>query len=239
MSDPRPLDRPCSNGTVQLIEERVMSKLKVCSFGISIDGFGAGPAQSLENPLGRGGTGLHQWAFPTRTFQRMFGNEDGTTGTDDDYAARGFENIGAWIMGRNMFGPLRGSWPDESWRGWWGNNPPYHTPVFVLTHHARAPLVMEGGTTFHFVTDGIQAALERATEAANGKDIRVGGGVATIRQYLRAGLIDEMHLAISPVLLGSGEHLFEGIDLLQLGYQCSKHVSTPNATHVVLSRGRS
>jgi len=216
-----------------------MSKLKVCSFGISIDGFGAGPAQSLENPLGRGGTGLHQWAFPTRTFQRMFGNEDGTTGTDDDYAARGFENIGAWIMGRNMFGPLRGSWPDESWRGWWGNNPPYHTPVFVLTHHARAPLVMEGGTTFHFVTDGIQAALERATEAANGKDIRVGGGVATIRQYLRAGLIDEMHLAISPVLLGSGEHLFEGIDLLQLGYQCSKHVSTPNATHVVLSRGRS
>jgi len=239
MSDPQPLDRPCSNGTVQLIEERVMSKLKVCSFGISIDGFGAGPAQSLENPLGRGGTGLHQWAFPTRTFQRMFGNEDGTTGTDDDYAARGFENIGAWIMGRNMFGPLRGSWPDESWRGWWGNNPPYHTPVFVLTHHARAPLVMEGGTTFHFVTDGIQAALERATEAANGKDIRVGGGVATIRQYLRAGLIDEMHLAISPVLLGSGEHLFEGIDLLQLGYQCSKHVSTPNATHVVLSRGRS
>ena len=216
-----------------------MSKLKVCSFGISIDGFGAGPAQSLENPLGRGGTGLHQWAFPTRTFQRMFGNEDGTTGTDDDYAARGFENIGAWIMGRNMFGPLRGSWPDESWRGWWGNNPPYHTPVFVLTHHARAPLVMEGGTTFHFVTDGIHAALERATEAANGKDIRVGGGVATIRQYLRAGLIDEMHLAISPVLLGSGEHLFEGIDLLQLGYQCSKHVSTPNATHVVLSRGRS
>jgi len=216
-----------------------MSKLKVCSFGISIDGFGAGPAQSLENPLGRGGTGLHQWAFPTRTFQRMFGNEDGTTGTDDDYAARGFENIGAWIMGRNMFGPLRGSWPDESWRGWWGNNPPYHTPVFVLTHHARAPLVMEGGTTFHFVTDGIQAALERATEAANGKDIRVGGGVATIRQYLRAGLIDEMHLAISPVLLGSGEHLFEGIDLLQLGYQCSEHVSTPNATHVVLSRGRS
>ena len=216
-----------------------MSKLKVCSFGIAIDGFGAGPAQSLENPLGRGGTGLHQWAFPTRTFQRMFGNEDGTTGTDDDYAARGFENIGAWIMGRNMFGPLRGSWPDESWRGWWGNNPPYHTPVFVLTHHARAPLVMEGGTTFHFVTDGIQAALERATEAANGKDIRVGGGVATIRQYLRAGLIDEMHLAISPVLLGSGEHLFEGIDLLQLGYQCSEHVSTPNATHVVLSRGRS
>jgi len=216
-----------------------MSKLKVCSFGISIDGFGAGPAQSLENPLGRGGTGLHQWAFPTRTFQRMFGNEDGTTGTDDDYAARGFENIGAWIMGRNMFGPLRGSWPDESWRGWWGNNPPYHTPVFVLTHHARAPLVMEGGTTFHFVTDGIHAALERATEAANGKDIRVGGGVATIRQYLRAGLIDEMHLAISPVLLGSGEHLFEGIDLLQLGYQCSEHVSTPNATHVVLSRGRS
>jgi dihydrofolate reductase len=215
-----------------------MSKLKVSSFSISIDGFGAGPAQSLENPLGIGGRELHEWAFPTRTFQRMFGNEDGEAGTDDDFAARGFENIGAWIMGRNMFGPVRGAWPDESWKGWWGDNPPYHTPVFVLTHHARAPLVMEGGTTFEFVTQGIHVALEKATAAAKGRDIRIGGGVATIREYLRAGLVDEMHLAISPVLLGSGEHLVGGIDLLKLGFRCTEQVATPKATHVILTRER-
>ena len=215
-----------------------MSKLKVSSFSISIDGFGAGPAQSLENPLGLGGTRLHEWAFSTRTFQRMFGNEGGMLGVDDDFAARGFENVGAWILGRNMFGPVRGPWPDETWKGWWGDNPPYHTPVFVLTHHPRAPIVMEGGTTFEFVTEGIHAALEKATAAAQGRDIRIGGGVATIREYLRAGLIDEMHLAISPTLLGSGEHLLDRIDLLRLGFDCTEHVATPKATHVILTRRR-
>jgi dihydrofolate reductase len=213
-----------------------MSKLRVNGFSISVEGFGAGPTQSLENPLGLGGRHLHEWAFSTRTFQRMFGNEGGAAGTDDDFAARGFDNIGAWIMGRNMFGPIRGPWSDETWKGWWGDNPPYHTPVFVLTHHPRAPIVMEGGTTFEFVTGGIHAALEKATGAANGKDIRLGGGVATIRQYLRAGLIDEIHLAVAPVLLGSGEHLLGDIDLLQLGYRCTEHVSTPKATHLVLAR---
>jgi dihydrofolate reductase len=215
-----------------------MSKLKVSSFSISIDGFGAGPAQSLENPLGLGGTRLHEWAFSTRTFQRMFGNEGGMLGVDDDFAARGFENVGAWILGRNMFGPVRGPWPDETWKGWWGDNPPYHTPVFVLTHHPRAPIVMEGGTTFEFVTEGIHAALEKATAAAQGRDIRIGGGVATIREYLRAGLIDEMHLAISPTLLGSGEHLLDRIDLLKLGFDCTEHVATPKATHLILTRKR-
>jgi dihydrofolate reductase len=215
-----------------------MSKLKVSSFSISIDVFGAGPAQSLENPLGLGGTRLHEWAFLTRTFQRMFGNEGGMLGVDDDFAARGFENVGAWILGRNMFGPVRGPWPDETWKGWWGDNPPYHTPVFVLTHHPRAPIVMEGGTTFEFVTEGIHAALEKATAAAQGRDIRIGGGVATIREYLRAGLIDEMHLAISPTLLGSGEHLLDRIDLLKLGFDCTEHVATPKATHVILTRKR-
>lgn len=215
-----------------------MSKLKISSFSISIDGFGAGPAQSLENPLGLGGMQLHEWAFSTRTFQRMFGNEGGALGADDDFAARGFENVGGWILGRNMFGPVRGPWPDETWKGWWGDNPPYHTPVFVLTHHPRAPLVMEGGTTFEFVTGGIHAALEKATAAAKGRDIRLGGGVATIREYLRAGLVDELHLAISPALLGSGEHLLGGIDLPQLGFRCTEHVATPKATHVILTRKR-
>jgi dihydrofolate reductase len=214
-----------------------MSKLRVCGFSISIDGFGAGPTQSLENPLGLGGTQAHEWLFATRTFQRGLGNEGGTTGTDDDFAARGFDNIGAWIMGRNMFGPIRGPWLDETWKGWWGDNPPwFRTRVFVLTHHPRAPIVMEGGTTFEFVTDGIHAALAKAAGAANGKDIRLGGGVATIREYLRAGLIDEIHLAVVPVLLGSGEHLLGGIDLLQLGYRCTEHVSTPEANHIVLTR---
>lgn len=214
-----------------------MSKLRVESFSISIDGFGAGPEQSLENPLGVGGPALHGWAFPTRTFQtKVLGGTDGETGIDEDFAARGFHNVGAWIMGRNMFGPVRGPWPDESWRGWWGENPVYHTQVFVLTHHPRAPLVMEGGTTFHFVTDGIHAALERARAAAGGKDVRIGGGASTIRQYLQERLIDELHIAISPVVLGSGERLFEGLNLVELGYQCTQQVASQRATHVVLRR---
>jgi dihydrofolate reductase len=214
-----------------------MTKLRVSSFSVSLDGYGAGPNQSLENPLGIGGVALHGWAFATRTFRKMFGQDGGTTDVDDGFAARGFANVGAWILGRNMFGPIRGEWPDENWKGWWGDNPPYHCPVFVLTHYPRAPIAMDGGTTFHFVTDGIHAALKRAREAANGQDVRVGGGVATIRQYLEAGLIDEMHLAVSPVLLGRGENLFAGFDLLALGYQRSEHVPTANATHIVLTKG--
>ena len=213
-----------------------MTKLRVHCFSISLDGYGAGSNQNIDNPLGVGGVALHEWAFATRTFQKMFGNEGGATGLDDDFAARGFSNIGAWIIGRNMFGPIRGEWPDDNWKGWWGDSPPYHVPVFVLSHHARASIPMAGGTTFHFVTDGIQAALARAQEAANGQDIRLGGGVATIQQYLRARLIDEMHLAIAPTLLGSGEHLFAGLDAAALGYQCSQHVSSANATHVFLTR---
>ncbi len=213
-----------------------MSKLRVESFSMSIDGYSAGPSQSLENPLGVGGLALHEWAFPTATFQQMFGTEAGTTGVDNDFAARGFDNIGAWILGRNMFGPIRGPWPDDSWKGWWGDNPPYHTPVFVLTHHPRDAITMEGGTTFHFITDGIRAALDRAREAAHGLDVRLGGGVATIKQYLGAGLIDELHLAITPILLGSGEKLFSDINLLSFGYQCVEHVATDKATHIVLRR---
>jgi dihydrofolate reductase len=213
-------------------------RLRVESFTISLDGYGAGPRQDLDNPLGVGGTSLHGWAFTTRTFRKIFGQEGGATGIDEEFAARGFANIGAWIMGRNMFGPIRGPWPDDSWKGWWGDVPPYHCPVFVLTNHRRAPLSMHGGTTFHFVTDGIDAALDRAKEAAKGKDIRLGGGVATIRQYLQAGLIDELHLAISPVLLGSGEHLLGGLDAVALGYACTRHVPTEHATHVVLTRKR-
>ncbi len=215
-----------------------MSKLRVESFTISLDGFGAGPNQDLNNPLGVGGTSLHGWAWSTRTFQKaVLGNEGGATaGIDEEFAARGFQNIGAWILGRNMFGPVRGPWPDESWRGWWGENPVYHVPVFVLTHHPRAPLVMEGGTTFYFVTGGIHEALDRARDAASGRDVRIGGGPDTIRQYLCAGLVDEMHLAISPVLLGSGARLFEGVDMCALGYECLQFVASENATHVVLRR---
>jgi dihydrofolate reductase len=214
-----------------------MTRLRVESFTISLDGFGAGRDQDLQNPLGVGGSALHGWALPTRTFQKhLFGNDGGEDGIDEDFAARGFRNIGAWILGRNMFGPVRGPWPDERWRGWWGDNPVYHVPVFVLTNHARPALVMQGGTTFHFVTDGPVAALARAREAAAGKDVRVGGGVATIQQYLRQRLIDEMHLAISPVLLGRGEHLFNGIDLPALGYTCTRHEASTRAMHVVLSR---
>ena len=214
-----------------------MSKLKVQAFAVSIDGYGAGPDQSLENPLGVGGESLHEWMFPTRTFQQeVLGNADGSTGVDDDFVQRSFVNHGAWIMGRNMFGPVRGPWPDDSWKGWWGDNPPFHVPVFVLTHHAREPIPMQGGTTFHFVTGGIHEALQRAREAAQGKDVRVGGGVATVRQYLEAGLVDEMHLAISPTLLGRGEALLAGIDLTRLGLRCTEHASTSKALHVVLSK---
>jgi dihydrofolate reductase len=213
-----------------------LSKLRVQSFSISIDGFGAGPDQSLENPLGVGGLALHEWVFPTNTFQQMHGNDEGTTGIDDDFAARGINNIGAWIMGRNMFGPVRGPWPDTNWKGWWGDNPPYHTPVFILTNHPREPIAMDGGTTFHFVSDGIYSALERAADAANGMDVRLGGGVATIRQYLRAGLVDEMHVAIAPILLGSGESLLSGIDMLSLGYRCVEHVATQSAAHMILKK---
>jgi len=223
-----------------------MSRLRVHGFGISIDGYGAGPAQDLANPMGVGGMALHQWVLGTKTFRKiagdfagsLIGDQAGRGGTDDEFAARGFENLGAWIMGRNMFGPVRGPWPDDEWKGWWGSNPPYHVPVFVLTHHARAPITMEGGTTFHFVTDGIHAALKRATEAAEGKDIRLGGGVATVRQYLAAGLVDEIHLAVAPALLGRGEHVFSGIDTVSLGYECTKQVSSDLATHVVLARAR-
>lgn len=217
-----------------------MSKLRVHAFSISIDGYGAGPRQSVDDPLGVGGETLHEWMLPTRTFRRLHGGdgdaEGGTTGVDDDFTQRGFRDIGAWILGRNMFGPVRGPWPDESWRGWWGDDPPYRVPVFVLTHHARPPITMKRGTVFHFVTDGIHAALERAREAARGRDVRIGGGVATLRQYLEARLVDEMHVAISPVLLGSGEHLFGGLDLVRLGYRCIEHVAAPKAMHVVLAR---
>jgi dihydrofolate reductase len=214
-----------------------MSALRVASFTISLDGFGAGPDQDLNNPLGVGGTSLHGWAIATQTIQkRLLGGNGGETGLDDDYAARGFHNIGAWILGRNMFGPVRGHWPDETWRGWWGENPVYHVPVFVLTNNPRAPLIMDGGTTFHFVTEGITVALERAREAAEGKDVRLGGGVNVIQQYLRQRLIDEMHIAIAPVLLGSGERLFKGVNLPALGYGCTRHEASPRATHVLLSR---
>ncbi|MEP6573436.1 MAG: dihydrofolate reductase family protein [Gemmatimonadota bacterium] len=213
-----------------------MTKLRVHGFSLSLDGFGAGPNQDLDHPLGVGGPALHQWVYSTRTFHQMVGQEGGATGVADELAARGFENLGASIMGRNMFGPVRGPWPDESWKGWWGANPPYHVPVFVLTHHPRKSFTMEGDTTFHFVTDGIHAALKRATEAAGGKDIRLGGGVATVREYLLAGLVDEMHLAISPVLLGAGENLLAGINLPQLGYRCAEQIPTADVMHVIIRK---
>jgi dihydrofolate reductase len=212
-----------------------MPKVRIHGYSISLDGYGAGPDQSLANPQGVGGLGNHKWAFATRTLRRMFGQEGGSTGIADELAARGFANIGAWILGRNMFTPERGPWSFD-WKGWWGDNPPYHCPVFVLTHHPRPPLVMEGGTIFHFVTGGMHEALERAKAAADGRDVRVGGGAATIRQYLSAGLIDEMHMAVSPILLGSGEHLLAGLDLPKLGYRVTEHIPTPDATHVVISK---
>mgnify|MGYP003577236515 CR=1 FL=1 len=213
-----------------------MTKLRVNSFSVSLDGYGAGASQSLQDPLGVGGMKLHHWAWGTRTLRQMFGNEGGSTGVDDEFARRGFANVGSWILGRNMFGPVRGPWPDDSWKGWWGDGPPYHCEVFVLTHQPRESFAMKGDTTFHFVTGGIHEALERARKAAGGKDVRLGGGVATIQQYLRAGLIDELHLAFAPVLLGSGEALFAGVDLAALGYDVTERVATDGATHVGLKR---
>lgn len=213
-----------------------MPKVKVAAFSLSVDGYGAGPDQSIENPLGRGGEELHNWFVPTATFQRVHGNEDGTTGVDEEFAARGFADVGAWIMGRNMFGPIRGEWPDEEWKGWWGDNPPYHVPTFVLTHHARAPVEMEGGTTFHFITGGIGEALDRARDAAGDKDVRIGGGVATVRQFLEAGLIDEMHIAVAPIILGSGEMLFDGLNLDELGYRVVESRPSEAALHLVIGR---
>lgn len=214
-----------------------MSRLLVKSFAVSLDGFGAGPDQSLEHPLGVRGPELMEWFFHTDLWKKMHGLPgDGETGIDNRMATQGFAGIGAWILGRNMFGPVRGPWPDESWRGWWGDEPPYHTPVFVLTHHARAPLVMAGGTTFHFVTGGIHAALQQAKAAAGDKDVRLGGGAATVRQYLRERLIDELHLAVSPVLLGCGEPLYHGIDLHALGYECVESLAGERATHVTLRK---
>jgi dihydrofolate reductase len=215
-----------------------VSKLRVHTFSVSIDGFGAGLHQDLQNPLGVRGPELFDWFFHTQTFQKMHGDEVGETGVDDQVAQKGFEGIGAWILGRNMFGPIRGPWPDDSWKGWWGEEPPYHVPAFVLTHHAREPIEMKGGTVFTFVTGGIHEALERAKQAAGGRDVRLGGGVSTIRQYLQAGLIDEMHLAISPVLLGAGENLLQGIDLRSLGYECSEHVPGGRAAAHVTIRKR-
>lgn len=213
-----------------------MSRVRTLGFTISLDGYGAGPNQTKEVPLGVGGEALHDWLVTSRTFKRMTGGEGGETGIDEDFAARSMENVGAWIMGRNMFGPIRGPWPDESWRGWWGKNPPYHSPVFVLTHHPRPPLEMEGGNVFHFITDGIHAALERARAAAGKKDIRILGGASTIRQYIEAKLLDEMHIPVTPILLGGGEHLFGGLDLPSLGYRCTSAVAGPKAVHYTIAR---
>lgn len=213
-----------------------MPLVRVENFSVSIDGFGAGPGQSLENPLGAGGMRLHEWLFRTRTFQAMVGNEGGETGADDDLAAQGFRNVGAWILGRNMFGPVRGPWDGSDWKGWWGDDPPYHTPVFILTRFPRASIVMDGGTTFHFVTDGIFSALEKARAAAGEKDVRIGGGASTIRQYLKAGLIDRMHIAIAPVLLGTGERLFSDLDLPDLGYACTAQIVSVSAAHAIIER---
>ena len=213
-----------------------MSRVRVLSFGVSLDGFGAGPDQSLENPLGVNGPEIMEWFLNTDVWRRMHGLGSGETGTDNEIAKRGFDRIGAWILGRNMFGPVRGPWPDESWRGWWGEEPPYHVPTFVLTNHARAPLVMEGGTTFHFVTDGIESALAQAREAAGDRDIRVGGGVSTVQQFLRARLIDEMHLAVRPLLMGSGENLWQGLDMRTLGYECAEQIMGERALHVFIRK---
>jgi dihydrofolate reductase len=213
-----------------------MSNLVVRSFAVSLDGFGAGPDQDLQHPLGVNGPDLMEWFFATRVWRELHGQSGGETGVDNEMAAMGFANVGAWILGRNMFGPIRGPWPDESWKGWWGDEPPYHVPVFVLTHHPRPPLAMAGGTLFHFVTEGVHAALAAATAAAAGRDVRLGGGVATIRQFLRAGVVDEVHLALRPVLLGQGEPLLAGLDLRALGYTSARHLSGERALHVFLRR---
>ena len=216
-----------------------MTKVRVSSFAVSLDGFGAGPSQDLQNPLGVNGPELMEWFFSTRTWRHMHGLEGGETGVDHRMAEEGLAGIGAWILGRNMFGPVRGAWPDENWKGWWGDEPPYHVPAFVVTHHARASIEMKGGTTFHFVTGGIHEALARAREVAGERDVRIGGGVSTIRQFLRAGLIDELTLALRPVLLGDGEALFAGLDLRALGYECVRHVSGERAVHVTIGRAPS
>ena len=215
-----------------------MSIVRVNSFSVSLDGYAAGPHQSLDSPLGIRGPELFDWFFSTRTWKQMHGDEGGSTGIDNEWAQRGMENVGAWILGRNMFGPVRGPWPDESWKGWWGEEPPYHVPTFVLTHHPRKSIEMKGGTTFHFVTDGIESALQRAKEAARDRDVRIGGGVATLQQYLRKRLIDELHLVFRPILMGAGENLFAGLDMAELGYRCSEHISTESALHVKLNRER-
>jgi len=215
-----------------------MTRFRVNAFGISADGFGAGAEQSLDNPMGVGGLAMHGWAFETKTFRAMHGGEGGSTGVDEEFAARSFENVGAWILGRNMFGPVRGSWGDESWKGWWGDTPPYHVPVFVLTHYERPPLEMKGGTTFHFVTEGIEEAAKRAAAAAGGRDVRIGGGVSTVQQYLKAGVIDEMHLVVSPVLLGAGEKFFGNLDLVKMGFRVTRHVMSERVMHVVMERKR-
>ncbi|PDT15517.1 deaminase [Rhizobium sp. J15] len=213
-----------------------MSKVRVAGFSVSVDGFGAGPEQSLNDPLGKRGPEMFQWFFHTRTFRAMMGKDDGSTGVDEDYASGAMANFGAFILGRNMFGPIRGEWPDDAWKGWWGANPPYHAPTYILTHYPREPIVMEGGTTFHFVTSGIHEALDKARAAAGGKDVKIGGGVATVRQYLQAGLIDELHFALSPVVLGQGEAMFAGIDLPALGFSVRQHVASEKATHIVLAK---
>ncbi|MBX4867127.1 dihydrofolate reductase [Rhizobium bangladeshense] len=213
-----------------------MSKVRVAGFSVSVDGFGAGPEQSLNDPLGKRGPELFQWFFHTRTFRAMMGKDDGSSGIDEDYASRAMANFGAFILGRNMFGPIRGEWPDDAWKGWWGPNPPYHAPTYILTHYPREPLVMEGGTTFHFVTGGIHEALDQAKAAAGDKDVKIGGGVATVRQYLQAGLIDELHFAVSPVVLGKGEAMFADIDLPALGFRVTEHVASEKATHIVLAK---
>ncbi|MBB3137798.1 dihydrofolate reductase [Rhizobium pisi] len=213
-----------------------MSKVRVAGFSVSVDGFGAGPEQSLNDPLGKRGPDMFQWFFHTRTFRAMTGKDDGSSGIDEDYASRAMANFGAFILGRNMFGPIRGEWPDDAWKGWWGPNPPYHTPTYILTHHPREPIVMEGGTTFYFITGGIHEALEKAKAAAGAKDVKIGGGVSTVRQYLQAGLIDELHFAVSPVVLGQGEAMFSGIDLPALGFRVTEHVASEHATHIVLAK---
>jgi dihydrofolate reductase len=213
-----------------------MPKVRVAGFSVSVDGFGAGPEQSLNDPLGKGGPQFFQWFFPTRMFRAMQGQEGGSTGVDDQFARRSMDNLGAFILGRNMFGPVRGPWPNTDWKGWWGDNPPYHAPTFVLTHHEREPEVMQGGTTFYFVTGGIEEAMGRAKEAAGDKDVKIGGGVSTVRQYLLAGLVDTVHLAVSPVFLGRGEALFSRIDLPALGFTVTERVITEHATHIVLEK---
>ena len=216
--------------------ETLMTKVKVAGFSVSLDGFGAGPDQSLDNPLGLRGGEVFQWFFPTRTFRQMQGAEGGETGLDDKFGRRSMEGFGAFILGRNMFGPSRGEWRDDEWKGWWGDNPPYHAPTFVLTHYPRPPIEMLGGTTFYFVSDGIEDALQKAREAAGAKDVKVGGGVSTVKQYVQAGYVDEIHLALAPTVLGQGESLFSGLDLRALGYRTVEHVPTDRATHIVLAK---